>query len=93
MTQQNWAAILEEAIIGRLIGTLIDEGYRLEISDQDGGGLFVYAVPDGGEKPEGGYTHWVRLVLGNGADVITDYSTNLEADLKPVNTFAAMFDD
>lgn len=87
----NWNAILEDAIIGKLVGTLIDDGFRLEMSDQDGGGLFLYAVEDGGEKPEGGYTHWVRLVLGNGTDVIVDYTTNLEDTLKPINEFAKLF--
>ncbi|ACD21593.1 hypothetical protein [Paraburkholderia phytofirmans] len=28
---------------------------------------------------------WVLMVYGNGIDVLTDYTTNLEATLKPVN--------
>ena len=43
----HWNDILEDAIVGKLVNTLIDDGYRLEMSDQDGGGLFVYAVEDG----------------------------------------------
>lgn len=87
----KWESILEDAIVGKVIGALIDDGYRLEVSDQDGGGLFVYAAEDGGEKPKAGYQFWVRLVLGNGADVISDYTANLEETLKPVNEFAAQF--
>jgi hypothetical protein len=51
----NWNQLLEDAIIGKVVTALVDEGFRLEMSDQDGGGLFVYAAEDGGEKPEGGY--------------------------------------
>ena len=87
----DWNQILEDAIIGKVVTTLIDEGFRIEMSDQDGGGLFLYAAEDGGEKPEGGYSYWVRLVLGNGTDVIVDYTTNLENTLKPANDFAAQF--
>lgn len=87
----DWNRILEDAIVGRLIGTLIEEGYRVEISDQDGGGLFVYAEPDGGEKPVDGWNYWVRLQPGNGADVIVDHTTNLESVLAPVSAFAATF--
>lgn len=87
----GWNQILEDAIVGKLIAALIDEGFRLEVSDQDGGGLFVYAVPDGGNKPEAGFDYWVRLVPGNGADVIVDFTTNLETLLKPVNAFAEQF--
>ena len=88
MNMNQW---VEDAIIGKVITTLVEEGFRLEISDQDGGGLFVYAAADGGEKPEDGYNYWVRLVPGNGADVIVDYTTNLEATIKPVSEFAATF--
>lgn len=52
----NWNQILEDAIIGMAITALVDDGYRIEISDQDGGGLFVYATEDG-------WKHWLRLVL------------------------------
>lgn len=89
----SWNQILEDAIVGRLIGALVDDGFRIEISDQDGGGLFVYAAEDGGAKPKDGFKFWARLQPGNGADVIVDYTTNLEALLKPVNAFAASFAD
>lgn len=88
---KDWSQILEDAIVGKVIGALVDDGFRIEISDQDGGGLFVYAAADGGEKPESGYEYWVKLVPGNGSDVLSDYTTNLEDTLKPVNAFAAQF--
>lgn len=89
----KWQDILEQAIIGKLVAAFIDDGWRVELSDQDGGGLFLYAVPDAGDKPNDGYKYWVRLVLGNGADVISDYTTNLERLLEPVNKFAAEWQD
>ena len=89
----KWMQVLEDAIVGRLVGDLIENGFRVELCDQDGGGLYLYAAPDGGEKPEDGWTHFVRLTHGNGADVITDYSTNLESIIRPVNEFAARFAD
>lgn len=88
----DWNQILEDAIVGKLIAALIDDGFRLEISDQDGGdGLFVYAVREGSKKPKDGFEFWVKLVPGNGADVISDFTTNLETVIAPVNAFAAQF--
>lgn len=87
----NWNRIIEDAIIGKVVTALVDDGFRVEMSDQDGGGLFVYANPADEEKPEDGYNYWVRLVPGNGADVLVDYTTNLEATIKDVNAFAAQF--
>lgn len=91
---KDWTQILEDAIVGKLVTTLIDEGFRIEMSDQDGGGLYLYAASheeNEGRKPRAGYRYWVRLTPGNGADVITDYTTNLTNTIKPVNDFAAQF--
>lgn len=87
----KWAQLLEDAIIGKVIAALVENSYRIEISDQDGGGLFVYAAEYNGHKPCDGYAFWVRLTLGNGMDVITDYTTNLEKLMAPINAFAASF--
>jgi hypothetical protein len=84
---------LEDAIIGKVVMALIDNGYRVEMCDQDGGGLHVYAAAldeNEGRKPRSGFRYWVKLVPGNGADVISDYTTNLEAVLKDVNAFAKL---
>lgn len=91
---EDWTQILEDAIVGKVVSALIDDGYRVEMCDQDGGGLFVYAASleeNDGRKPRGGFRYWVKLIPGNGADVISDYSTNLENALKPVNEFAAKY--
>ena len=79
----DWNQILEDAIIGKVTGSLVDAGYRVELCDQDGGGLFCYAVPDAGDKPKDGFKFWVQLVPGNGCDVISDFTTNIEADIAP----------
>lgn len=89
----KWNDIIEDAIIGRLVARLVELDFRVQLSDTDGGGLYLYAMPDGAEFPvEGGYDYWVRLVQGNGASVISDFSLNLEAILEPVNNFAAAFE-
>jgi hypothetical protein len=87
----KWNEILETAIIGKILTTLVEEGYRVEVSDQDGGGFFMYAATGGNGRPAKGYQYWVRLSPGNGADVITDYTTNLESLLAPINKFAEGF--
>ena len=88
----EWNQILEDAIIGKLVGAIIDDGYRIEMSDQDGGGLFVYAWPADSKKPAAGQiSKWVKLVPGNGCDVIVDYATTFEATIKPANDFAEQF--
>lgn len=89
----KWEQILEDVVIGKLVSTLIDEGFRIEISNQDGGGLFIYGVPDNGEKPETGFDYWAHLVPGNGPDIIVDYSLNLDTMMKPVNEFTSQFID
>lgn len=84
-----WNEILVNATFGKLVLALVDEGYRLEISDQDGGGLYIYAAPDAGEvvKP---CNYWVRLNPGN-EDLVVDYSTNLASVLRPIFAFEDKF--
>lgn len=92
---RKWNEILEHAIVGKLVDALLQEEYRVVIEDQEDGITRVY-VHDQDEDhgiPEGGYKMWVKLVPGNGADIISDYTTNLEKVLKPVNDFAAQFAD
>ena len=85
----NMTQLFEDAILGKIVNALIDNGFRVEVSDQDGGGLYIYAAADGGQTLADGYDYWVRLVPGNGSSYISDYSTNLEPVLKPVNAFIA----
>ena len=86
----NMTQLLEDAILGKIVNALVTNGFRVEVSDQDGGGLYVYAAAGDGQKPDDGYDYWVRLVPGNGSSYISDYSTNLESVLKPVNAFAEL---
>lgn len=92
----TWQQIPQCVVLGALIEAFLDEGYRVEISDQDGGGLHVYAMPDGAEMPKQGTGEyckaWVKLEPANGArDFISDYSTNLEALIAPVQKVAESF--
>ena len=87
----RWNNIIEHAIIGHAVSALIDEGYRVEMSDQDGGGLFAYAWQT--EKRPAQFSHWIKFVLGNGVDVLVDHTMNLEAILKDTNAFAAQWMD
>lgn len=82
--------MIENMIVGALVNALLNQGYQAHFSDQDGGGTFVYVSNDG-HKPRGGFKHWVRLMPGNGADVISDYTTSLEETIKPANDLAAQF--
>lgn len=76
--------LVENYAVGALVAAFLDEGYRVELCDQDGGGLFLYAAPDAGEKPETGWNYWIRLIPGNKEDIIVDYTANLESLVAPV---------
>lgn len=55
----------------------------------DGDYLFVYDASRPKEEEDERPDSWVRFVYGNdGWDVISDYHTALEEDLKPVNDYA-----
>ena len=63
----NLTNLVEDAILGRIVHELaVKRGFRVEVCDQDGGGLYLYAVPDGGEKPADGYNYWVNWSLEMG---------------------------
>ena len=91
-------AFIELQIVNALIDAAGDAGYRLRVEGEeradtpddlkrllfnlDNAVLLVFA---GGGKAIG----WIRLVFGNdGFDLVSDYSTNLEAFLRPVNDLA-----
>lgn len=86
----KWNDVLENAIVGAAVAALVDDGFRVEMSDQDGGGMFAYAWKTA-KRPAGGFAFWIKFVPGNGVDVLSDYTTNLEAVLKEVNAFAAQY--
>ncbi len=89
----KWNDIFEAAMLGKVVEALLNADYRVVVSDQDGhgdGALWVYGIADNGERaPRDGYAYWVKCIPGNGAYFISDYTTNLEATLAPVNAFAA----
>lgn len=69
--------MIERAIIGELVLALTEQDYRVELCTLDGGGLHLYAAPDGGQIVPG-ECEWVRLVEGNGVDIISDFSATIE---------------
>ena len=85
--------LVEEIVLGKVVNAMLDDGFRIEISDQDGGGLYIYGSENGGEKLEDGYKFWVKLTPGNGKDILCDYSTNLESLLAPINAFVDLISD
>lgn len=92
----NLNQLIREAVIGRLVMALVEEGYRVELSDQDGGGLHLYAAPDGGQIADGECRRWIKLVPDNAPEAIfSDWSTarGWEKTFKPVMDFASMFDE
>lgn len=90
---QKWNDILEAAIIGKVCTALSDDGFRVELSDRDSGAGEIYCYAWKTEKRPAIFSFWVKLIPGNGADVLSDHTTNLEAVLKPVNDFAASWMD
>lgn len=104
----NMVQQVERRIMKRCVKELLAAGYQLSVFDgeeitvrrstdrkailaamrtTDDDYLYVY---QGADKKIG----WVRFVYGNdGPDVICDYTTNLEAALKPVNDYATTFED
>ena len=86
---------LTNSVIGYLVIALIDDGYRVELSNDDGGGLHLYAAANGKEIPPAGHVKsWVRLIPENSpAGCVHDYTTDLEEIMKPVLAFASALDD
>jgi len=87
---EKWKQLLEDAIAGKLLSTLLNAGYQVDIEFQ-GGYVWFYAFDT--EKRPSQYKYWVKCVEGNYADFITDYTTNLEETLKPVNEFVKSWMD
>jgi hypothetical protein len=100
--------MIERIIVQRVISDLLKAGFRLGVNDgeettlkhskdmvaitaamysTDEDYLLVYR---GFEEEHFG---WVRLIYGNGRDVVSDYTTNLETDLHGANVFADMLEE
>lgn len=99
---------LERIIVQRVIGDLLEAGFSLGVNDgeettlthskdmlqitqamfsTDEDYLLVYR-PFGQERHFG----WVRLIHGNGRDIISDYTVNLETCLHGANAFVEMLE-
>ena len=98
---------VEKKIASHLITALLNADYSLEVYDGEdtvckrtiakkeilktmfstgSDYLFVYKV---GEKARFG---WVRLVYGNGCDVISDYTINLDKVMHKAEDYASKFE-
>ena len=69
--------LTENVILGALISALLDADYRVQLSDQDGGGLYAYVWSADSQQTPDGFDSWVRMTPGN-EYLITDYTTDLE---------------
>lgn len=91
---RKWNSILKWAVVGHLVDTMIDFGYRIQFCDQDGGGLFMYAMVDAKEFEGNSIDTWVKLNIDNDVtDIIVDYNINLEEVINCVNEFVKKFED
>ena len=98
---------LERIIVQRLISDLLDRGYSLGVNDGEETTLthssdmleitsamystdedFLLVYRENANHPFG----WVRLIHGNGRDIISDYTTNLEDDLQGVNAYCDLLE-
>jgi hypothetical protein len=65
----------ENEIIGSALRDMIDAGYTVKTEDHDGSLWFAVLDEEISTEEAIGF---IRLVWGNGADMLSDYSTNLE---------------
>ena len=90
---------VEHDIVTRTVDALADAGYALK--EQEDGNYsdtreqllaLLFDLDDAlllVSRGNGGADGWVRFVFGNdGYDVISDYTTNLESVLAPINAYA-----
>lgn len=99
---------IETRIIRKLVGDLLAYGYLLGVNDgeeitvershsrkaifdalrtTDEDYLLVYRP-----NTTGGAFGWVRLIYGNGCDVLSDHTTNLDEELRAVTDLANRLD-
>jgi hypothetical protein len=98
--------ILEKAICAKVVDCLLAAGYGVGVNDGEettvvnstDRAVIIEATFSTDEDYILAYTNghkvgWVFLVWGNYTDLISDYTTNLEEALKPVNEFVRQLDD
>lgn len=83
--------LIEAAITGKMIEALLDAGYHVAVEDI-GHERWLYATMNK-NRPRGGYRYWVKLVPGNGANLISDYTVNLESIVDPIIKWGEAFGD
>ncbi len=98
-------AYIELQIVNELIAAAAKAGYALRVQEYEDDGETDYDVRSAifnlddahvivCDSVSGAGIGWVRLVMGNdGYDVVSDYSTNLEAFLASVNALSAWWGD
>lgn len=98
----NASRTAERQIIKRFVADAIAAGYALSVRDDDGplacrstdAAEIVAAIYDGDVpavflRGDDGEMRWVTFVLGNGTDVISDYSDNARTVLAGARELAA----
>lgn len=95
------ASTNEKLIVGKLVCDLLAAGFALTVDDgeektikrsTDAAAIFKALSSTEMDrlyvsKGAVNYDGWVLLVWGNDTDVISDYTTNLQAIMEPVNEF------
>lgn len=95
-----YASTNEKLIVGKLVTDLLAAGYAIDVFDgeedaivnsTDASAIFKAMCSTDMDRLDltknKKHMGWVLLIWGNDADVISDYTTNLEAIMKPVNEF------
>jgi hypothetical protein len=98
--------VIERMILGRLVGHMLAQGHKLTVNDGEDETLkrstdraaVLKALRTTDEDylivhREGLKDGWVRLIYGNGIDLISDYTVNLEEDIAPVNEWVNKMED
>ena len=97
---------IERRICKRLVDVLLDEGYGVGVNDGEETTVknsldakeIMSAIQTTDEDyilvyKAGKRIGWVRMIWSNGTEVLTDYTTNLEDVLKPVNDYINLLDN
>jgi len=98
----DYANNVEVEIVSRAIGSLLKAGYAIRVYDGEEWAMdkpsrdreaiskecFATDITEMVAYKDGKRAGWIMFVHGNGADVLSDYSTALEDVLKSANAYA-----
>lgn len=105
---------IERNIATKLIGALLEAGYRLGVSDGEEivlrysndpeailsamastseDYLLVYAVTKQGDGLSYAYNGWIKLIWGNGIDLISDHNMHLSEYIDPILDWLTSVED